>query len=177
MFINTIKTLYDNAFTRVAINGVMSSPFQVTRGVRQGDPLSCLLFDMAIEPLACMLRAAPNLHGYQIQDILKLWCETSGAKFNLNKTEILPIGSKEHRAATIRNRRLNDDDDPWEDKIRIAEDGNPIRSLGAWIGNDLTTATPWEPIIDKITKCLARWNMGHPSQSPRNAQISRKRPQ
>ena len=192
IFINTIRALYKNAFTHVVINGFLSSPFQVTRGVRQGDPLSCLLFDLAIEPFACKLRNTPNLQGYNIpglrnkiitslyaddttvylrkgdkyrdlQDILQFWCKASGAKFNLSKTEILPIGSREHRETTIRNRRMNEDDDPWDENIRIASDGNPIRTLGAWIGNELDAATPWEPILDKITKCLAYWNLGHPT--------------
>jgi hypothetical protein len=65
-FIRTIKALYSNAYTRVTINGVMSTPFKVTRGVRQGDPLSCLLFDLAIEPLACTLRNSNKLTGYNI---------------------------------------------------------------------------------------------------------------
>jgi hypothetical protein len=38
---------------KVAINGHLSSQYKVTRGVRQGDPLSCALFNLAIEPLAC----------------------------------------------------------------------------------------------------------------------------
>lgn len=41
-FIRTIKALYENAETSVIINGVVSTPFRVIRGVRQGDPLSCL---------------------------------------------------------------------------------------------------------------------------------------
>jgi hypothetical protein len=56
MFINTIKSLYSDAETQVVINGVLSSSFRVIQGVRQGDLLSCLLFDLAIEPLASMLR-------------------------------------------------------------------------------------------------------------------------
>ncbi|GBE79119.1 hypothetical protein SCP_0203160 [Sparassis crispa] len=55
-FVNTIRSLYENAETVVIINGECSSPFKVTRGVRQGDPLSCLIFNLAIEPLACLLR-------------------------------------------------------------------------------------------------------------------------
>lgn len=53
--IQTIKTLYSNAYTSIIINGVAGIPFRVTRGVRQGDPLSCLLFNIAIEPLSKML--------------------------------------------------------------------------------------------------------------------------
>jgi hypothetical protein len=124
-FIKTIKALYKNAYTKIAINGVLSAPFQVTRGVRQGDPLSCLLFDLAIEPLACALRNSDKLKGYNIpgitdkiivnlyaddttiflseldkysdlETILSKWCCASGAKFNLEKTEIIPIGTKTH---------------------------------------------------------------------------------
>jgi len=64
-FIQSVRTLYERAETQVMINGFLSSPFQVTRGVRQGDPLSCLLFDLAIEPLAASLRAS-RLRGYEV---------------------------------------------------------------------------------------------------------------
>jgi hypothetical protein len=51
-FIKTVKSLYRNAFTKVAINGIFSEPFHITRGVQQGDLLLCLLFNLAIKPLA-----------------------------------------------------------------------------------------------------------------------------
>jgi hypothetical protein len=66
IFINTIKHLYKSAYIHVVINEFMNEPFKVTRGVRQSDPLSCLLFDLAIEPLACTLRNSPKLKGYRI---------------------------------------------------------------------------------------------------------------
>ena len=47
-FIKTVKALYSHAHTCIAINGVLSRPFLVIRGVRQGDPLLCPLFDLAI---------------------------------------------------------------------------------------------------------------------------------
>ena len=49
LFISTIESLYKNAHTAIMINGVLSCTYKETRGVRQGDPLSCLLFDLAIE--------------------------------------------------------------------------------------------------------------------------------
>ena len=52
-FIDTIKSLYQHMATHMAINGILSKPFHVSRGVRQGDPLSCPIFNLAIEPLAC----------------------------------------------------------------------------------------------------------------------------
>jgi exonuclease III len=69
--IETIKHLYTKAESVVIVNGMASEPFLVTRGVRQGDPLSCLLFDLAIEPLACKLRVSRTISGYDIEGIPK----------------------------------------------------------------------------------------------------------
>ena len=66
LFIQTIKALYQNANTQVAINGTLSKPFKITRGIRQGDPLSCPIFDLGIELLACMICSDSNLKGIEI---------------------------------------------------------------------------------------------------------------
>ena len=197
IFVNTVKALYSNAHTRVAINGALSQPYKVTRGVRQGDPLSCALFDLAIEPLACKLREDQNLDGIMIpgieekiivsmfaddtnlflgkndrmdhvQNILSNWCRASGAKFNIEKTEIIPIGSEAHRAQVTTTRKINPQDQtPLDDRIKIAQDGDAVRSLGAWIGNNTNIKTPWEPIIDKIHKVLKIWNKSNPTVAGR----------
>src|SRR5258708_6369592 len=64
--IKTIKSLYKFAETRVILNGNISKNFHVTRGVHQGNPLSCLLFNFAIEPLSKMIRTTNNLKGLKI---------------------------------------------------------------------------------------------------------------
>ena len=53
--IKTIRALYEQAETQVMVNGHLSPHFKVIRGVCKGDPMSCLLFDLAIEPLAAIL--------------------------------------------------------------------------------------------------------------------------
>ena len=196
-FIKTLKALYEHAHTRVAINGVLSSPFQVQRGVRQGDPLSSPIFNLAIEPLACLLRNDPDLRGLQVPGlseriiaklladdialylslldrfdhvllILRSWCQVSGAKFNIEKTEIIPIGSPAHRASIHNLRKINPlDQSDFDPRIRIAPDGTAVRYLGAWIGNDVNEATPWEAVIDKIVKSLTLWKKAYPSMTGR----------
>lgn len=179
-----MKSLYQHAFTQVTINGFLSSPFQITHGVRQGDPLSCPIFDLAIKPLACCLQRDPKLHSLQIPGIaekiiakffaddtslylgkydsfdrvkllLKEWCKVSGAKFNMEKTEIIPIGSERHRKEVAEWRKVNAlDENPLDDCIRIAKDSDVVCLLGAWIGNKTNDLTPWETIIDKIKRTL-----------------------
>ncbi|KAI9059684.1 hypothetical protein FKP32DRAFT_1540696, partial [Trametes sanguinea] len=87
--------------------------------------MSCLLFNLAIEPLAIALRNSA-LRGItipgvdkrllaalfaddttiylHIEDdyaalagILELWCAAAGAKFNRGKTEVIPLGPAESR--------------------------------------------------------------------------------
>src|SRR5258708_10749023 len=64
--VKTIKSLYSEAETTVILNGEMSNKFQVSRGMRQADPLSCLLFNLAIEPMSHMLRTMDKLAGLNI---------------------------------------------------------------------------------------------------------------
>src|SRR5437667_903449 len=161
-FTEIIKSLYK---TVIIINGVISPAYNIKRGVCQGDPLSCLLFDLAIEPLAEMLRRS-DLEGYRVsgttkklitslfaddttvyltakdkfsdlQDILETWCTASGAKFNIAKTEVIPISTQEYRLSVIQTRKAHETHEAISDHIHIAGEGEPVRILGAWIENNI----------------------------------------
>ena len=62
-FTNVIKTLHTDATAEVLINGHRTLPFQIRRGVRQGDPLSLFLFLIATEPFLTALRSNANISG------------------------------------------------------------------------------------------------------------------
>ena len=55
-FISYIKTIYNNINSKVSNAGHLSDKFKLTRGVRQGCPLSPYLFIICVETLANSIR-------------------------------------------------------------------------------------------------------------------------
>lgn len=64
-FIAWVKVLYSKPRARLRINNNLSSPLELYRGTRQGCPLSPLLFALAVEPLAILIRNSPEVVGFR----------------------------------------------------------------------------------------------------------------
>lgn len=191
-FIDIVRSLYSSARTKVMVNGELSAQFNVTRGVRQGDPLSCLLFNLAIKPLANLLRLSPRLKGFNIPGStekliatlfaddttiylseaddfkhlkveLDRWCLASGARFNVMKTEIVPLGTPAYRQHLRATRQCKPGGSRLPGDIHITAEGEATRSLGGWIGNGLEQTQIWEKTMDKVQASLDRWAIGRPT--------------
>ncbi|KZV88013.1 hypothetical protein EXIGLDRAFT_564398, partial [Exidia glandulosa HHB12029] len=93
-----------------------------------------------------------------LQDILDTWCVASGAKFNINKTEVIPIGSQTFRNDVIRLRRMDASTSPFPPGTKIAIQGESTRLLGAHIGNGIDQEGTWVTIKESIRKTLKKWN-------------------
>ena len=118
-FLQWIKMFYTNISSCVLNNGFTTDLFAIRCGVRQGDPLSPLLFILAIEILASRIREDKEIKGILVNDeeikltlftddmtcflrdmssyhrllaTLQLFYRFSNLRLNNDKTEIFAIG-------------------------------------------------------------------------------------
>ena len=68
-FIQWIKTLFSNCESCVINNGLSTGYFKLSRGTKQGDPLSPYLFILVLEILFIQVRNDPSVQGFKIGDI------------------------------------------------------------------------------------------------------------
>lgn len=156
----------------VKVNGVLTDPFQLERSVRQGCPMSALLYSVSVEPLAIMVRADKKIKGIQIpnsgdsvihqyaddttftiKDVesikkvmkhIEMYGKASGAKINIEKTEIMSRGVD-----------LRGCDTPFKTTI------NYVHILGVQIGENAKDArgATWTGILNKIKQVLQFWKL------------------
>ncbi|OBZ80627.1 Transposon TX1 uncharacterized protein, partial [Choanephora cucurbitarum] len=64
--LHCLSFLFFDTQIRITVNGWQSAPVPQARGLRQGDPLSPLLFNLANEPLLRYLLASPAFQGIEV---------------------------------------------------------------------------------------------------------------
>ena len=171
-FIRWVKLFYTDIRSAVLINGYTSRSFKPSRGVRQGCPLSPLLYVLSMEVLAANIRAHPSIVGLSIPrspqplPVLSLYADDtsvivtsdaailavfetyslfergSGSKLNLDKCKGLWLGAWRGRS-----------DLP----IAILWSSGKIKVLGVFIGNGSLDKDNWRPRIEAVSNCLASW--------------------
>ena len=67
-FIKYFSTIYNDNSAVVQVNGHLTDPFAVSRGVKQGDALSCLLFVLAVDPLIRNIEANNDISPITIKE-------------------------------------------------------------------------------------------------------------
>jgi hypothetical protein len=70
-YFNIIKTIYDKPTVNIILNGEKLKPFPLKSGMKQGYPLSPLLFNIVLKFLARAIRQEEEIKGIQI-DFLKM---------------------------------------------------------------------------------------------------------
>jgi len=175
-----ISDLTSDCKSRVCINSGYSPYFTLKRGVRQGDPLSCLLFNFSIEPLAIKLRqvvkglAVPGLKPVkvmlyaddinlflgredsvqEVSDCLTSVSRTIGSKFNMEKTDVKPVGPHVFQLACYTQQDMGGQTIPG---AHILPPADPLRVLGVWIGSRDFASDRWTQIDKHVKKIISQW--------------------
>ena len=71
-YLNIIKAIYNKPSANIILNGEKFKAFPLKSGIRQGCPLSPLLFNMVLEVLASAIRGGKETKGIQIGKEVKL---------------------------------------------------------------------------------------------------------
>ena len=168
-FRSWVRLLYNSLYSRILINGALGGPFSISRGVRQGCPLSPLLYVLAAEPISRAIQDSPDIDGFPLPsgDRLKIlqyaddttcfvmsnnsllsltqlfqrYTKASGAKLNIDKTEGLLFG-------------------PWTARtdlpINLKWSTQSLIILGCRVGNSISP--DWDTLLSQFRKKTTSWS-------------------
>ena len=172
-FVSLIRLLYTDVQSTVKVQSTLTAPLPFERGIRQGCPLSGLLYSIAIEPLLHTIRRnlqnygmslpgsdriltvsayaddvtvfVSSNKGFQVlNDIYTIYSRASSACLNLNKCKGLWVGAWIDRQDQPLNFLWNNSD---------------VRFLGVHLGNTETSRQKnWKLCKEKLNNALSRWS-------------------
>ena len=174
-FINWIKTMYTDIKGSILNNGWVSCPFKVFRGIRQGCPISSLLFVLAVEIMAIKLRQNKGLKGIEIKlngrDCSLKICQLADdtTLFLKSRKDISLAMNIIETFGTLSGLKLNRNktDGIWLGRLKHSRDKfeninwcfDPVKSLGVYFGYDTTECQKLniERQLLKCEKLTSNW--------------------
>jgi hypothetical protein len=174
-FINWIKIMYTNISSCIMNNGWRSSFFKISRGVRQGCPLSALIYLTVAEILALKIRQSNNINGItlNLNDDVKQIKITQLADdttlFLSDEGEVTHAVSILDEFEVYSGLKLNKNKSEglWVGKSKYKTnnvDGinftnKHVKALGVYFGNDKHECDRfnWESKLESCTKTLNFW--------------------
>ena len=173
-FCRWVEIFYNNVFSRIICNDSLTGAIFLERGVRQGCPLSPLLYVLVSEVLSTQIRSCPEIEGFllpgagglqfkvsQYADdatnfvknerslchllrVVDKYERGSGAKLNTTKSEAMWLGRWRSNGASPFGLK-------WVTKMRI---------LGVYFSNGLVNVEGdnWKAKLDKLKQVLGLWS-------------------
>ena len=172
------ELMYKGIVSSVIVNGRISNQFGVSRGIRQGCPVSALLFILAVEILSNRIRGEKNIEGVSFNDELhggeiKVLQYADDTTLFLKNKKSMEIALKElekfekvagpsvNKSKTvvkwISGKKctckwdISDIDLQWEEK--------PVKYLGVYIDTNEKDVVMlnWENKLKKIQRLIDNW--------------------
>jgi hypothetical protein len=191
-FTNWVKLLYSGATATVRVNNVDSNKFDIHSGVKQGCPLSPLLFACVVETMANLLRNCEAIEGIvsprgrmtklsqcaddttlTLQNVLEslpaalemieIFCQVSCMKLNVDKTEGMLLGVDSNVP------RCGDMiNNILKLKVKWCARDGLLRSLGTQLTIGGDTQTFWDSKLRAILNRLNNWRSLTPTMMGKN---------
>ena len=172
-FCSWVSLFYNNVFSRIIVNDKLSAPVFLGRGVRQGCPLSPLLYVLVSEVLSTQIRKCKEIEGFRLPGagglqfkvsqyaddatnfvknerslchllrVVNRYEKGSGAKLNTSKSEAMWLGRWRANGASPFGLT-------WVSKVKI---------LGVYFSNGLLSVDSdnWTSRLDKLQSVLNLW--------------------
>ena len=174
--LNWIKLFYCSIESCILNNGWGSNFFKLSRGVRQGCPLSPYLFILSVEVLAEAIRKKQKIKGIEINGnefklsqyaddttlildgskescleslvLIETFGNVSGLRLNIKKTEALWIGSKKIVTSNFSQKKISNGQ------------RKKVKALGVWLSTDpnIIISLNYKEKMEKIRSMLGCWN-------------------
>lgn len=171
-FMNSVKMLYKNANNSIINNGWVSNSFSISRGIRQGCPISALLYILTAEIMAENIRNNINIKGIKVKhskeikltqmaddttiflesenyipallNEIQRFSEVSGLMLNKSKTKGLFLGNRRNNRRTIHG---------------IDFSKSVVKALGIYFSANTQEAQQlnWNKLIEDIQNLLNSW--------------------
>ena len=175
-FCNWIKVIYTDPKAFIKINGFLSETVHIQRGIRQGCPLSCLVFIICTEFMSLYLKQSENIHGIKVNvdhdttTELRITQYADDTCLFLKDIDQVPVAINVVKMfSNISGLCLNLTKTeglcigsianvyPLNDAIKWPK--TPIRYLGIYIGNDSLACEVqnWTLKIEQIQKLTDSW--------------------
>lgn len=169
VILNGVEMAYSGCTTQLIVNGRLSEPIPILSSVRQGCPLSPLLFNIYLEPFCLSIIHNKNIHGFRLHAIevkllayaddvavfchdkssiseavstVKTFCELTGASVNWEKCVGFWHGS-------------------WATKPEQFEDINFMLTPSSYLGVPLQhykrSNAHWSAVIDETRRTAQKW--------------------
>lgn len=187
-WIRWISVIFKSTRTSVLVNGVPTKEFSPNRGLRQGDPLSPLLFNLVAEVLHKMLIKGEQLGLFKALEI-------NGNNFSLSHLQYADdtvvfinndsdsvmevkrilqvfkflIGLKVNfgKSSLYGYHENTEDMITWSDMLECEIGKGDFVYLGANISASSKSVKFWDPLLVKMQKKLASWKSSQVTQAGR----------
>ncbi|GKV40368.1 hypothetical protein SLEP1_g48023 [Rubroshorea leprosula] len=144
-----IRECLQTSMISILVNGSPTRQFKVSKGLRQGDPLSPFLFLIIAEGLNGIITKATELSLFEgveaAKCILRTFELATGLTINYSKSQLMGVNVEED----------------WLDKMACLLNCKigclPFKYLGVPVGGNHRRMELWKPLIDTFSKKLTTW--------------------